>query len=60
MLKVKEARLKAWGNLRDIVIEILEDIQNDQNYKEYEKKKYSSAWEEVLKVADKKVKQYAD
>lgn len=60
MLKLKEARLKAWGNLRDIVIEILEDIQNDQNYKEYEKKKYSSAWEEVLKVADKKVKQYAD
>jgi len=60
MLKLKEARLKAWGNLRDIVIEILEDIQNDQNYKEYEKKKYSSAWEEVLKVADKKAKQYAD
>ena len=60
MLKLKEARLEAWGNLRDVVIEILEDIQNDQNCKEYEKKKYSSAWEEVLKVADKKVKQYAD
>lgn len=60
MLKLKEARLKAWGNLRDIVIEILEDIQNDKDYKIYEKKKHLTSWEEVLKIADKKVKQYAD